>query len=68
MLRIDNANVLANVCALHKSGRVSDRVFHASVVEAVRSGVDARQTLVASGINPSSLPRYASLVSAGFFN
>lgn len=63
MFKVDTASLLESVCRLHAAGRISTKVFHASVCEAAKSGVDWRTVLSAAGVNPNSLPRYASLVS-----
>lgn len=64
---ITTASRLAIVCRAYLRGNLSDRIFSGAVIEALGAGVDAKSVLETSGVVPSSLPRYASLVSAGFF-
>ena len=65
MIRIDNSSTLGDVCGLYSAGRMADRTFHASVIEAIKAGVDVSPVLAAASISTASFPRYASFVSAG---
>lgn len=68
MIRIDTPELLAAVCRRYVAGHVAERVFAAATIEAIGAGVDAKPVLADAGVVPSSLPRYATLVSAGFFS
>lgn len=66
--RVNSPELLDLACGAYLKGRLAVPVFGATVIEALRAGVDAKAVLIAAGVVPSSLPRYGSLVSAGFFD
>lgn len=61
MLKVNTAATLSAACRVYNAGRISDHIFHASVCEAAKAGINWRTILIIEGIDPASLPAYASL-------